>query len=91
MKAFAAILACTTCLAAAPAFSAPNPEADSPLVLTGAHVCVGPACVGTDEGGRWRRHHEGYGYDRDHGCRDVTVRKRSPDGDMITKRIHRCD
>ena len=91
MRMFASVLACAACLAAAPAFSAPNPEVEGPIVLTGAHACVGPACIGTDEGSRWRHHHEGYGYDRDRGCKEITVRKRAPDGDMITKHIRRCD
>jgi hypothetical protein len=85
----AAIFACTACLAAAPAFAATQDEPQNPIVLAGAHVCVGPACVGTDEP-RWRHHREGYDYDRG-GCRDVTVRKRAPDGDMIEKHIRRCD
>jgi hypothetical protein len=91
MKKFASILVCTASLAAAPAFAAPHPETEGQLVLTGAHVCVGPACIGTDEDSRWRHHHEGYGYDRDHGCRDITVHRRSPDGDSVTKHERRCD
>jgi hypothetical protein len=57
-------------------------------------LCVGPACVGgrrayhDDDDWRWRDH-PGYGYD--HGCRAVTVRKRTPDGDFVMKHIRRCD
>ncbi len=93
MKMLASIFACAACLAAAPAFAGTQPETQNPIVLTGAHVCVGPACVGTerDEDGRYRRRHEGYGYDRGPGCRAITVRKRAPDGDLIVKHIRRCD
>jgi hypothetical protein len=85
MKAFASILALSAGLAAFPAF-ADSSTTNNPLVLTGGHVCVGPACVGTDHDWRYR-HRYGYGWDRGEGCRDVTIRR----DDGTVKHIHRCD
>ncbi len=62
---------------------------DGLIQLTGAHACIGPACVGTDRDEHWRHRHEGYGYDR--GCRDVTIRDRRPDGDVVIRHERRCD
>jgi hypothetical protein len=76
-------------LLALPAFSGNAIAASNDsLILTGAHACIGPACVGTG-GDHWRHRHEGYGYDR--GCRDVTIRDRRPDGDVVIRHERRCD
>jgi hypothetical protein len=84
MKTFASILALSAGLAVLPAFADPSSTTNAPVVLTGGHVCVGPACVGTDRDWRYR-HRYGYGYDRD--CRDVTIRR----DDGTVKHIRRCD
>jgi hypothetical protein len=92
MKLLASVIACAACLLAMPAFAGSASTSDSPIVLTGAHVCVGPACVGTDRDDDWRwrhRHHDGYASDR--GCRDVTIRDRRPDGDVVVRHERRCD
>jgi hypothetical protein len=87
MRTFASIVALVAGLAVFPALSAPPSASDNPVVLTGGHVCVGPACVGRDRDHDWRyRHHHGYGWDRG-GCRDVTIRR---DDGSVTH-VHRCD
>ena len=89
MKALASILALSAGLVAFPALAGPLSESNNPLVLTGGHVCVGPACVGRDRDDDWRyrHHHPGYGWSREGGCRDVTIRR----DDGTVKHIHRCD
>ena len=88
MKTLASILALSAGLVAFPALADSFSANDNPIVLTGAHVCVGPACVGRHRDRDWEyRHHHGYGSHRERGCRDVTVRK----DDGTVKHIHRCD
>jgi hypothetical protein len=88
MKIFPALAVAS--LLALPMFcgSATAASKDSLIVLTGAHACIGPACVGTDRDEHWRHHHEGYGYDR--GCRDVTIRDHRPNGDLVVRHERRC-
>jgi hypothetical protein len=43
-----------------------------------------------DWGWRHRRHYRDYGFYRDDDCRDVTVRKRLPDGSVVVRRSTRC-
>jgi hypothetical protein len=75
MKSFALLLTCAACLLTVPAYAG-STSSDDPVVLVGARVCVGPACVGRDHyrDGRYRhgreyQHHDGYdrgyGYDND--------------------------
>jgi hypothetical protein len=76
MKSFALLLACGACLLTVPAYAASSAWTDNPVVLAGAHFCVGPACVGRSHDRDWRYRREyhqhyrddrGYGYDRDQG------------------------
>ena len=90
MRTFASILAGAACLVAVPALAAPEAGPQKPLVLAGAEFCVGPACVGHDDRDwRYRRHY-GYDYDTDH-CRDVTIRHRRSDGDVVVRHERHCD
>src|SRR5207253_11309700 len=86
MKTFVSILALSAGLAVFPAVADSLSPSDQPVVLTGG-ACVGPLCVGRDRGRDWDRHREGYGRDREHGCRTVTVERE----DGSVKRIRRCD
>jgi hypothetical protein len=87
MKIFPSLVVAT--LLALPAFGGTATAAsnDGLVQLTGAHACIGPACVDTDS--HWRHRHEGYGYDR--GCRDVTIRDHRPNGDVVVRHERRCD
>jgi hypothetical protein len=72
MRSFAPLLACTACLLTVPAYAGSSASTDNPVVLVGARVCVGPACVGRDHDrdGRYRHgreYHHHYGYDRGYG------------------------
>ena len=67
------------------------------VTLAHLNFCVGPDC-------RERRYYDRYDddwrYRRDNdwryrygarGCRDVTIRERRPDGDVVVRRERRCD
>ena len=76
-----------------------NPIPSKPEVtLAQLDLCVGPECRRDRE----RRHYDrdDWRYRRDHGwrygygargCRDVTIRERRPDGDVVVRRERRCD
>jgi hypothetical protein len=85
MKTFGSILVLGTALMAMPAL-ADSLSTSDPIVLAGGQFCVGPACVGRDRD-RDYRHRRGYGWDRESGCRDVTIRR---DDGSVTH-IRRCD
>jgi hypothetical protein len=88
MKTFGSILVLAAAFTAMPALADPLSKTDNPIVLAGGQFCVGPACVGRDRDRDWSdRHHRGYAYDRDHGCRDVTIRR---DDGSVTH-VRRCD
>jgi hypothetical protein len=88
MKTLASILVLGAALMAMPAIADPLNTSDKPIVLAGGQFCVGPACVGRDRDRDWGyRHHRGYAWDRDSGCRDVTIRR---DDGSVTH-IRRCD
>ena len=89
MKTLASILVLAAGLMAVPAFAGSMSTTDRPVVLAGGQFCVGPACVGRDrDRDDWRsRHRRGYGWDRDSGCRDVTIRR---DDGSVTH-VRRCD
>jgi hypothetical protein len=89
MKIFAWIFAAAISLVSLPALADTPAGPDASIVLTGAHVCIGPGCRDRDDDWRWRHRHHGYGWDRG-GCRDVTVRERR-DGEVIVRHIRRCD
>ncbi len=75
------------CVTAFPALADSLSTTDKPVVLAGGQFCVGPGCVGRDQDRDWRSRRHGYGYDRDYGCRDVTI---SRDDSSVTH-IRRCD
>ena len=88
MKAFASILVLSAGLAAFPALADSLSPSEGSVVLTGGRLCVGPACVGRDRDRDWEyRHRRGYGWEREGGCRDVTIRR----DDGSVKHIRRCD
>jgi hypothetical protein len=88
MKTLASILVLGAALMAMPAIADPLNTSDKPIVLAGGQFCVGPACVGRYRDRDWEyRHHRGYAWDRDSGCRDVTIRR---DDGSVTH-IRRCD
>ena len=89
MKTLASILGLAAGLTAFPALAGSMSTTDRPVVLAGGQFCVGPACIGRDrDRDDWRyRHRRGYGWDRDYGCRDVTIRR---DDGSVTH-IRRCD
>ena len=90
MKTLAAILALSAGLAAFPTLADSMSTDDNPVVLTGGRLCVGPACIGRDRDrdrdSEYRPRH-GYGWDREGGCRDITIRR----DDGSVKHIRRCD
>ena len=56
---------------------------------------IGPGGVRIERHRDWR---EGHRWDRDYetgsvrrGCRTITVERRNDDGDLVTRRIRRCD
>jgi hypothetical protein len=88
MKTLGSILVLGAALTAMPAIADSLSTSDKPIVLAGGQLCVGPACVGRDRDRDWGdRHRRGYGWDREHGCRDVTIRR----DDGTVKHIRRCD
>jgi hypothetical protein len=92
MKTLGSILVLGAALMAMPAIADPLSTSDKPIVLAGGQFCVGPACVGRDRDRDWGyRHHRGYdrgyGWDRESGCRDVTIRR---DDGSVTH-VRRCD
>ena len=89
MKIFPSVVVAGLLVMPAFAGSATAASNDSLIQLTGAHACIGPACVGTDRDEHWRHRHEGYGYDR--RCREITIRDRRPDGDVVVRHERRCD
>jgi hypothetical protein len=86
MKTLGSILVLGAALMAMPAIADSSSTTDKPIVLAGGQFCVGPACVGRDGDRDWR-YRRGYGYDREQGCRDVTIRR----DDGSVKHIRRCD
>ena len=86
MKTLGSILVLGAALMAMPAIADSSSTTDKPIVLAGGQFCVGPACVGRDRDRDWR-YRRGYGYDREQGCRDVTIRR----DDGSVKHIRRCD
>jgi hypothetical protein len=86
MKTLGSILVLGAALMAMPAIADSLSTSDKPIVLAGGQFCVGPACVGRDRD-RDYRHRRGYGWDRESGCRDVTIRR--DDGSVTHTR--RCD
>ncbi|PSC03405.1 hypothetical protein SLNSH_19255 [Alsobacter soli] len=55
---------------------------------------IGPGGVRIERHGDrdWREHRRwGYETGSVSGCRTITVQRRNEDGDLITKRIRRCD
>ena len=89
MKIFPSLVVAGLLVVPALGGSATAASNDSLIQLTGAHACIGPACVGTDRDEHWRHRHEGYGYDR--RCREITIRDRRPDGDVVVRHERRCD
>ncbi len=88
MKTLASILVIAAGITALPALADSMSTTDRPVVLAGGQFCVGPACIGRDRDRDWRyRDHRGYGYDRDYGCRDVTIRR---DDGSVTH-VRRCN
>jgi len=80
------VLALGSLALTAPAF-AQGVSVDVP----GFHAGVGDRYYG-DNDWRWRHRREFGAYNRYGGdCRDVTVTRRTPDGDRVTKSIRRCD
>jgi hypothetical protein len=81
--------AAATVATAAPAMAQVGFYADGPGV---------DVRIGRDRGDHWRGdgwhrgrdygHH--YGWYRQRGCREVTVRERLPDGTMVVRRRERC-
>jgi hypothetical protein len=89
MKIFPSLVVAGLLVVPALGGSATAASNDSLIQLTGAHACIGPACVGTDRDEHWRHRHEGYGYDR--RCREITIRDRRPGGDVVVRHERRCD
>ena len=84
MKTLASILLLAAGLTAFPALAGSLSTTDTPVVLAGGQFCVGRDRDRDD----WRyRHRRGYGYDREYGCRDVTIRR---DDGSVTH-VRRCD
>jgi len=82
-----------------PAFAgdAGNVSSKPEVTLAQLNFCVGPDCRDRDrryydrDDWRYRRDHDWrYGYGA-RGCRDVTIRERRPDGDVVVRRERRCD
>jgi hypothetical protein len=98
MKALMLIAAAVTSLSVTPAFAG---ELGSAAPGSGTDVaqldfCVGPNCRDNRYDRRFdRRYDYDRAYDRDwrfrdRGCRDVTIRDRRPDGDVIIRHERRC-
>jgi hypothetical protein len=64
MRMFAPLLVCAACALAAPSYAGSVTANENPVIKTGADVCVGPMCVGTDRD-RYRDRYR-HRHDRDH-------------------------
>jgi hypothetical protein len=60
--------------------------------VPGFHAGVGDRYYGDRDDWRFRHRHEYGAYNYyGGGCRDVTVTRRAPNGDMVTRNMRRCD
>ena len=91
---FIAALASAVWVLPAYAGNAPSkPE----VTLAQLSFCVGPDCRDHryygryDDDWRYRRDHDWRYRYGERGCRDVTIRERRPDGDVVVRRERRCD
>jgi hypothetical protein len=95
------IAAVASAIWALPASAADEGNAPSKPEVTLAQLnfCVGPDCGYRDER-YYDRYYNDWRYRRDNdwryqygarGCRDVTIRERRPDGDVVVRRERRCD
>jgi hypothetical protein len=90
------IVAIAGVMFALPASAGDGGNASKPeLTLAQLNFCVGPDCRDRDrrydrDDWRYRRDHDWrYGYGA-RGCRDVTIRERRPDGDVVVRHERRC-
>jgi hypothetical protein len=74
------------------AITAPSFAQGVSIDVPGFHAGVGDRYYGDRDDWRWRHRRE-YGAYNEYrgGCRDVTVTRRAPDGDIVTRNIRRCD
>jgi hypothetical protein len=98
MKTLMLIAAAVTSLSVMPAVAGELVSAAPASGTTVAQLdfCVGPNCRDSGHDRRFdRRYDYGRADDRDRrfrdrGCRDVTIRDRRPDGDVVIRHERRC-